>query len=216
MRVDYDPETSTYRTFHALFGDEIEPILHEIQTFMQVHTSEILVLELSHFLNPNVDIHTKLQFQKLLLSKFGSMLYHKASFQTTIGEMQDSNQRIILIVDENDIQNHKLIYPGNAIHNTFANTPDLTIMQQYNDHQLLEFQNTKHPTKLFKLSWTLTADITWILTHLHTKHGLYLLALECNQALGDFLPYQANRSIQFGNILIIDYHDHSDLIPRII
>ena len=92
-----------------------------------------------------------------------------------------------------------------VIHNTFAGTPDLDTMVEYNKQQVIEFSSGKFSNKLFKLSWTLTPNLSTILKSMLLYNTLYELAKTARNAWPDFEKWCFRKNLTLPDIVIFDY-----------
>ena len=211
LRVDYDEETSTFRTFHLLFGLPIQDILNQIQAFIKAHPSEIVIIEMRELLSPSITAEKKRELAQIILDAFGSALFPVTSALPTIGEMQAAGTTVIVAVQDGEINSSSdMIWPTSGkIRDTFANTVDVEEMNEYNQERLVEFNAESNQYLFTKLSWILTPDTDYLKDSL-LRGSIYSLAKdEANPALVDFAA--KNDDVQLGNILIIDYVEQSPL-----
>lgn len=214
LRVDYDPSTSTYKTFHLLFGNDAKSTLLDVANFLKENVREIVVIEMTQFYT-NVDASVKADFQQFLTTTFEGLLYPATNgnaFDKTIGEMVNANYRLILVVEDSDIANHENIWPSTAIVNTYANSPNVTTMIEFNANTLNTFKaRTNNINDMYKMSWTLTPDIAYIQVHALSPGGLYGLSKLGNAELNAFVNSHSETK-QFGQLLIIDYFEESTIM----
>eukprot|EP00563_Minutocellus_polymorphus_P020232 CAMPEP_0197715500 /NCGR_PEP_ID=MMETSP1434-20131217/624_1 /TAXON_ID=265543 /ORGANISM="Minutocellus polymorphus, Strain CCMP3303" /LENGTH=430 /DNA_ID=CAMNT_0043299615 /DNA_START=191 /DNA_END=1483 /DNA_ORIENTATION=+ len=211
LRVDYDTETSSFRIFHLLFGLPIQDILKQIQDFIQMHPSEIVVIEIRELLSSSVTAQKKQELTQIILDSIGSALYPVTNALPTIGEMQTGGTTVIVAVQDGDINSSSdMIWPtSGTIRDTFANTVDVQEMNKYNQERLVEFNSDGNQFLFNKLSWILTPNTDYLKDSL-LRGSIFRLAKEdANPALIDFAA--KNDGVQLGNILIIDYVEQSPL-----
>mmetsp|Transcript_3489 Transcript_3489/g.7979 ORF Transcript_3489/g.7979 Transcript_3489/m.7979 type:complete len:418 (+) Transcript_3489:230-1483(+) len=209
LRVDYDPETSTFRAFHLLFGLRIEDILVQMKEFISDHPTEIIVVEMTELLSPSATAGVKQNLAQTILDTFGSALLPASDSLPTVGDMQSAGTTVIVTVKDDDVNSFsELIWSSNGIRNTFANSVDLQTMIDYNQERLGEFGTASDRFLFNKLSWILTPDSDYIKKSI-LGGSLFDLAKEANPALKDFAARTAGT--QLGDILIVDYVETSPL-----
>ena len=217
LRVDFDG--SDYRFHHLLFGDLVLDHLHEFREFMEQNPSEIIVIEISHMYNQQEPSDpVKLRFQNDLVSAFGELLYKKRSsgrIESTIEEMRNTNQRIVLTVEDDFIAKHPLIWPESLLKNTFPKTAKISEIFEYNLQQMEKFSH-RNPKQLFKISWTATFDAKWFVKNL--RSDMFDSAAATNQKLPDFFSGADDATepfTQYGNILLVDFFETGELMDHI-
>ena len=211
LRVDYDDETSLFRTFHLLFGLPIQDILKQIQDFIKTNPSEIIVIEMRELLSASVTAQKKQELTHIILDFFGSALYPVTNALPTIGEMQAAGTTVIVAVQDGDINSSSdLIWPTSGkIRDTFANTVDVQEMSEYNQERLAEFNSNGNQFLFNKLSWILTPNTDYLKDSL-LRGSIFNLAKE--DANPGLIGFAANNDgVQLGNILIIDYVEQSPI-----
>lgn len=216
LRIDYDPITEQYRVFHALFGNSAISILRDVRRFLDTNPTEIVVIKMKHFFNTKVSSAIKQDFQNLIIDIFNGVLLPASAMRTdrTLGQMIKSNHRIILVVDDSEIASHELIHPRDIIYSTFADTTNPDTLIEYNNDQLANFHENRSSNQLFKLSWTLTGNAGYMIRHIFSKRGLAHLASIGNPKLDDWV--MSNRKVQLGNIFIVDYYQHTNVVPLLV
>jgi len=91
------------------------------------------------------------------------------------------------------------------INNTFANTPHLEKMIEYNKRIVLEHQIAKSSVKL-KLSWTLTPNVFTMIESLYKKPKTLLeLAQEANNAWPAFIDWMIQGNYTWPDVVIFDF-----------
>ena len=186
LRAGWNQSTSTWVTFHNVQGSPVIELLQNISQFLKDEPKEIVIVEISHFRgSPSQnDIQT---LKNMVLQTLGSYLYPvDLDFSFTIGEMVSKGLRAVVTMDEGFNNNN--IWPPQAIYNTYANTPDLDTMVQFNNLTTQQYMKNGCDSCLFKISWTLTANNLNIIdsTEPWKPHTLIQLADYGNIALPSF------------------------------
>ena len=114
LRVAYDNTTNTFRAHHFLLSYfDLLVELKDIEQWVRNHTSEFVVLHLSHFVSmPDTAIHLKLT--SYLASLFKGIIYStKNVFNLNYAQMIKTNQRVIFFYQdiENYIPNSGIFFP---------------------------------------------------------------------------------------------------------
>ena len=90
------------------------------------------------------------------------------------------------------------------VNNTFANTPHLETMVEYNKRVILEHNSNSN--KILKLSWTLTPNVFTMIESLYKKPKTLLeLAQEANDAWSEFVEWMVQGNYKWPNIVIFDF-----------
>lgn len=134
------------------------------------------------------------------------------SFSFTINQMVTTGKRALVTMEQD--YDSVSIWPPSAIHNTYADTPDLKMMVEYNNKTVAKFMNSTWPGTLFKISWTLTPDTDTVLESVlpWKPNTLLKLANNANKALPSFDTQMKNYGWRTGNILIIDHFENSEVL----
>jgi len=162
-----------------------------------------------------------LEQQKLLLNLIqqylGNYLWPQSNGFKTINEMISSGKNLLMTLEFAEIPN--TIWPSYTILNSYANSPDLSTMENYNLQKLKEWsQHGIYQNQLFKMSWTLTPTVTTILEMVlpGKPHTLIELADIADPDLGNYYTNQVQPQHYqypiFGNILIIDDFASSPIV----
>lgn len=212
LRSGWNRTTKQWVTFHFLEGTMVRYLLQNITQYLIDYPKEIVVVEMSHFDgNPTKNDITELS--NMVQDILGPYLYPvDYSLNFTINQMVSSGKRA-LVTMESGFDNIT-IWSGDAIHNTYADTADLTEMIAYNNKTVQAFMNSSHPNQYFKISWTLTPDSTVILDSIEPwkPQNLIALADTANKALPSFYNSISKNGWRMGNILIIDHFEKSQIM----
>jgi hypothetical protein len=209
LRSGWDKDSKTWVTFHFVIGSPVQYLLQNISTFLTDHPQEIVVVEMSHFEGypSSGDISS---LKAMVSTILGPFLYPvDLSFSFTIAQMVSSGKRALVTMEEG--YDNQFIWPPSAIHNTYADTSDLTKMVNYNNQTVQKFMAGTWTNTLFKISWTLTPDGTCITESVlpWKPHSLIQLADHGNVALPSFYNSIQKLGWRMGNILIIDHYETS-------
>lgn len=212
LRAGWNQSTSTWVTFHFIQGSPVIELLQNISQFLNDNPKEIVIVEISHFRGSpsqsNIQTLKDMVFQTL-----GSYLYPvDLKFSFTIGEMISKGLRAIVTMEQgfDDVN----IWPPESIYNTYADTPDLAKMVEFNNQTTQQYMKNGCNMCLFKISWTLTANNANIIESIEPwkPHTLIQLADHGNKALPSFWNSIHKFQWVMGNILIIDHFENSDIM----
>ncbi|XP_040563649.1 PI-PLC X domain-containing protein 3 [Lepeophtheirus salmonis] len=180
------------RVIHALYGDEISPLLQKIRDFLQIHKDEVVILDFQHMYAFKEEHHN--QLEALIDVTFGKWIcpHSVAKEQLTLNFLKSKDIRVIVI------------YPGNRRHywsrsdclNPWPNT--------VSPKKMLSFLNERLPLRdpniLYVSQGILTPDGSFILKHLLSSLRKALAPLASSAIVDSWLPI-----VKTNNIVIIDY-----------
>jgi hypothetical protein len=195
-------------------------LLADLVRFLKAHPTEVIVVEISHFIgSPSAANISHLAHQ--VSSSFGSLLYPPANgFADSISGMVAKNQRAVVSM-ETCLPTPASIWCGDALINSYANSDQLSTMETFNDGIVQAFNNGSDVithSALYKVSWTLTPQDSTIEDSFLPGHPstLYQLAQEANTQLDSWIstsvtPYD----YQLGHIFLIDFFDTTDVVLQV-
>jgi len=154
------------------YGYAMDTMLDDVQTFMGTSQHEVVILDISHFMNfkkydfkdSYFDNDDYIRLAKKINEKIGAYLVQDTSdlLTTSIKELTENGSRVIVIFDENNasaqnVANSNIgIFDNNAmnIYNSYANTNKVDDMKK----DQFEKSRDNSDNRYFLLSWTLTLD----------------------------------------------------------
>jgi len=216
LRIFYDNSSNIWKTHHGpVVGNPIEVILQNTQRFLSLFPSEVIVIEMSH------DFGQTLQQEQMLIDLINeylsSRLWSPAMGFQPINKMISSGKNVIVTLTFDILPD--TIWPGSTIINSYANSPVLSKMEQYNLQQIkLWEQHSIFPNQLYKISWILTPNDETILETIipGCPHTVIELGDIANNDLENFWNNFVNpngfKYPIFANILIIDDYTNSPII----
>jgi len=216
IRCIYDYTDNTWKLHHSfVIGDNLEVLFQQTRQFLIDYPSEVLVLELSH--NENQSQASNQMLFDMVQNYIGKYLLSPSMGFKTIGEMISSGKNVILTCTLDNLPSN--FWSENTIINSYANSPDLTTMEQYNVHQIQSWQaHGIYPNQLYKMSWTLTPNADTILESIipGTPKTVIELADIANRDLDNFwntvVVQDGFKYPVFSNILIIDDYTTSPIV----
>eukprot|EP01123_Difflugia_compressa_P015448 TRINITY_DN8676_c0_g1_i1.p1 TRINITY_DN8676_c0_g1~~TRINITY_DN8676_c0_g1_i1.p1 ORF type:complete len:331 (+),score=35.83 TRINITY_DN8676_c0_g1_i1:80-1072(+) len=216
LRVTWDDSNSVWKTHHGpVVGTTVEDVLSQIKSFVMTHSSEVLVLELSHQVTSSNPQQNQILLNAIE-SYLGQYLWPHQNGFNTINSMIQSGKTVLLTMTLDTIPSN--IWPASTIINSYANSPILSTMEAYNLGQVQSWQTHGNYTgQLYKISWTLTPDADTILESLlpDTSKTLIDLANVANNDLSNWFGRSITPSMKypyFANILIIDNFSTSPIV----
>jgi hypothetical protein len=209
-------------SYHFELGLPIYTHLSALNSFLLLHPSEIMVIEVSHLASANLTQKKLNALRDMIISIFGPILYPRINdFNAmTIGDMIATNQRVIVTLSDNaTISNYTQLWHGFSMINSYADTDSLAQMTSYNWQQVIQF-NSLHslPTSaLYKLSWILTPQVSTIVDSLlpGKPKSLKNLADIGNSGLSGFASAALKKRWRLCQLLLIDFEERSEIMQVI-
>ncbi|CAF3809350.1 unnamed protein product [Adineta steineri] len=209
-------------SYHFELGLPIYTHLSPLNSFLLLHPSEIMVIEISHLASKNLTQTNLNSLRDMVINIFNPILYPRIhDFNaTTIGDMITTNQRVIVTLsDDTTIMNYTQLWYGSSMINSYANSDSLPQMTLYNWQQVLQFNSLPSlPTSaLYKLSWTLTPQVSTIFDSLlpHKPKSLKSLADIGNSGLTGFASAVLKKKWKLCQLLLIDFQERSQIMQVI-
>ena len=213
---------SNWFSYHFELGLPIYTHLSALNVFLLSHPSEIMVVEVSHLASTNLTQTNLNQLRDMIIDIFGPMLYPRTKNfnDTTIGEMIAANQRVVVTLsDDATVANYTSLWYGSSMINSYANSDSLSEMTAYNWQQVTSFNSLPLlPTSaLYKLSWTLTPQVSTIVDSVlpNKPKSLKNLADIGNSGLSAFASAVLTKEWKLCQLLLIDFQERSDIMQVI-
>lgn len=209
-------------SYHFELGLPIYTHLSGLNSFLLSHPQEIMVIEISHLASKNLTQEHLNVLRDMIINIFGSLLYPRTKDfnTTTIGDMIATNQRVVVTLsDDATIANYTQIWSGSSMINSYANSDSLAQMTAYNWQQVNMFNSLPSlPTNaLYKLSWTLTPQVSTIVDSVlpDRPKSLKSLADIGNSGLSSFANSVLTKQWRLCQLLLIDFQERSDIMKVI-
>lgn len=209
-------------SYHFELGLTIYTHLSDLNTFLLSHPNEIMVVEISHLASKNLTQQSLDILRDMIINIFGSMLFPRTkNFNTTtIGDMIAANQRVVVTLsDDTTIANYPQLWYGSSMINSYANSDSLPQMISYNREQVRQFNSLPSlpSSALYKLSWTLTPQVSTIIDSIipGRPKSLRQLAGIGNSGLGGFANETLTNGLRLCQLLLIDFQERSVIMDVI-
>eukprot|EP01139_Manchomonas_bermudensis_P011044 Amastigsp_a341895_43.p1 type:complete len:334 gc:universal Amastigsp_a341895_43:95-1096(+) len=224
IRASWCALNNTWRTNHGVvLGAPLAELLEDAAAFALQQPTEVLVLEISHTESYNEPPSSAVAaLVALVTSAFGELLVPSSvPLGTPIAELVAANTRVLVTIDDPAaLALSELVWDGDTIINTYANSPMLATMESFNSGQVTQFRNglangTLGSSQLYKISWTLTPNAATVLGTLlpNQPKSLLELAQIANVALPGWVAgLNATGFPLLGNIFIIDSYETSEIV----
>jgi hypothetical protein len=212
LRAGWQNTTNIWVTFHYVDGSPVEYLLGNISAYLRDYPKEIVIVEISHFdgyPNSSDIIALKTMVQNILGPYLAPV---DLTFSFTVNQMISTGKRAMVTMAK--AYDNVTIWPPSSIYNTYADSPNLKQMIEFNNKTVNTFMQGTWPNELFKISWTLTANSDTITSSVlpWNPHTLLMLADNANKALPSFDTEMKNYGWRMGNILIIDDYANSIIL----
>eukprot|EP01130_Rhizamoeba_saxonica_P015160 TRINITY_DN6751_c0_g1_i1.p1 TRINITY_DN6751_c0_g1~~TRINITY_DN6751_c0_g1_i1.p1 ORF type:complete len:392 (+),score=64.95 TRINITY_DN6751_c0_g1_i1:150-1178(+) len=215
IRVCFDEKHQVFRLHHTLMGSPLSDAFDDVQKYMNMIQTEIIVIQVGGFINMNDTRHK--QVIDMIESKIGDyMLPHNPKgFVNTYGEMVKTGKTIIVSYgDDQQIIKKPKFWQESSIYGGWANKDNYMDMENYVAEDFIK--NSGNPHVLYKLQWILTASMRRVvegLVPLEPVTSLHDLSHLCNKHLNSFLV-ENNRYKP--NIIMVDFFGETDNIQQAI
>lgn len=212
LRAGWQSLTQTWVTFHFVEGYPVQYLLGNISQYLKDYPSEIVVVEMSHFDGfPTENAIESLK--QMVLNTLGPFLQPvDLNFSFTVNQMITTGKRALVTMASGF--DNTIIWPPSTFYGSYADSPDIKKMIDYNNKTVELFMSQDWPGQLFQISWTLTPDTNTVLdTVIPWKpHTLIQLADYGNIALPSFYTEMKKYGWRMGNILLIDHYEKSNIL----
>jgi hypothetical protein len=209
-------------SYHFELGLPIYTHLSALNSFLLLHSSEIMVIEVSHLASTNLTQKNLNGLRDMIINLFGPMLYPRINDfnATTISDMIATNQRVVVTLsDDATIANYTQLWYGSSMINSYANTDSLDKMTSYNWQQVIKFNSLPSlpASALYKLSWTLTPQVSTIFDSVlpNKPKSLKNLADIGNSGLSGFASATLKKGWRLCQLLLIDFQERSEIMQVI-
>ena len=214
MRCGLWNVSGAWHTYHHLVGQSIHYLSSNIIQFLEEHPHEVVLIEANNLCGTQLTPRDVATLCSNLSEQFGEYLYPRRANATdpfpTYGDMVSSGHRVLVSVKWSDLS----VFDGypnvwyNAFQNSYADSPDLTEMEQFNDEQVELFNDGgTEQHLLFKISWTLTPNADTLLhsVQLHEPHSLLELGAIADDQMANWTTNKIiNEQLRIGNVFIFD------------
>ena len=216
MRCGLWNVTESWHTYHHQVGQSIQFLSSNIIQFLDEHPWEIVIIEANNLcggIGGPLNDHQVATLASNFTQQFGDYLYPRRLSMDdafpTYGDMINSGHRVFCSIKWSNISIFDP-YPNiwyNAFENTYADSPNVTQMELFNDEQVERFNNGSTDSNLlFKVSWTLTPNADTLLNSVkvHEPHSLLQLAVIADDQMANWTTNKLNNNLSIGNIFIFD------------
>nr|ACO10292.1 Phosphatidylinositol-specific phospholipase C X domain-containing protein 3 [Caligus rogercresseyi] len=188
-------EEKELRVIHALFGEEVGPILKQIRDFLMFHRDEVIVLDFQHLYAFTPQTHASLE--ALIDGIFGKWICPptEPKNKLSLNYLKRKDFRVIVIYP----QIHPRYWPRGDCPNPWPSTAS--------PRKLVTFLNERlplrDPFKLYVSQGILTADGPFIIKHLLSSLRKALAPLAASAIIHEWLPSVLRKGGV--NIVILDF-----------
>lgn len=227
LRAGWEAESMAWRIHHALTGQSVDEILEEVKVFLVERPSEVVMVELSHFLG-DPDAAAVERLAVVVDEVFGDLLAPfpgdtAALYSMKIGsEFVDKNRRCVVVFEDDEVGAKHKFWPSRAITNTYADSDETNVMRAFNQDVVRAFNDPDFaPEAVLKLSWTLTTQAKTILESFnlikrHPKSLVELARTRANPFLSSFIADATSHRCSVGHIIVIDDFAEADVVDDVL
>ncbi|KAK3103987.1 hypothetical protein FSP39_023435 [Pinctada imbricata] len=210
LRVCSHKKKKTLNFIHGLYGDEVKPVLNDINQFLDKHRKEIVLLDFNHFYCMDQSDHTELM--DMIQDVFGSKLCPLLDMESATLESLWENQLQVIVFYQNDAaKDNHFFWPATSIRSPWANTSQLSNLMSFLESNYKE----GHPDDIFYV-WqgVLTPTTETVVMHFCSS----LKDCLCNKVDPIFVSWLKDKRRGKNGITIcnMDYVETPDYIPTIL
>ena len=210
LRVALHKKKGTFNYVHGLYGAEVKPILEEVNTFLDAHSQEVVILDFNHFYDMEESDHHKLL--GIITDVFGAKLCPLLNMESVTLEMLWENQLQVLVFYQNDAVKENLqFWPANAIRSPWANTTNISDLMSFMDKH---YKEGRVADIFYVWQGVLTPGTNTVLMHLCSS----LKDCLCNKVPPLFVPWLKDKHIGKNgiSICIMDFAESLEFIQTVI
>lgn len=199
----------SFRIIHALFGEEIENILSDINSFLNQHPGEVVILDFQHLYDFKEEDHDVLV--SLLKTTFGPKKLSTWQANTpmySLNEMLALGQRVVVVYPALG-GTQPFLWPRTLCQNPWPHTTKVRVLRDV----LTQDLDMRDPNSLFVTQGVLTPDTSTVFMNLFSSLEK-LTCKRCNKFLVDWLGDKEIQS-KNPNIIICDFPEQYEL-PNLI
>ncbi|KAK6192498.1 hypothetical protein SNE40_003952 [Patella caerulea] len=215
LRVTTKPYTEDLYFHHTLYADKVEPSLRDMNTFLDAHPKEVIILDFNHF-NKEMEITRDDQLISMILNIFGDKVCPLQDMSSlTLNTLWSRKLQVIVIYHREDIKSkYPQIWPGSVICSPWINTKDVNELVHGLDNHYDPHPEKHNKNMLFSYQGVLTPDTRFIVANccgsLKTD-----LAHKASPAVVKWLSKKAAGPNKM-NICLIDFADQYDFMSTIL
>ena len=210
LRVSSKKETEDLYFVHGIYGGKIEDSMREINSFLDQHQREIVLLDFNHFYRVTEGQHT--QFLSLLLDIFGSKVCPFVDVEsTTLDMMWENNLQVIIFYHDDIIKEHLQFWPGDLIPSPWADKTEVSKLMKFLEKNYKEGRPTD---KFYITQGICTPDSYYVIAHFATD----LKNAMAKKVAPPYVSWLKTRQAGYQgvNICILDFVEMSDYIPSVL
>lgn len=209
LRVASKKHQDDLRYLHSLYGPSVKDSLQEIQTFLDSHPKEVVILDFNHFYEMNEKHHENLI--ELVTDKFESkMCPHLDMDSVTLSMMWESGLQVIVFYQNNFIRDNMMFWPASSIKAPWANTADIHDLMTFLDSR---FKSGRPLDEFHVTQGVITPGTGMIMSHLNSS-----LQAMTEKVAPRIVVWLKDKKIgsQGINICMIDFVEKADFISNVI
>uniref|UniRef100_A0A915ABL8 PI-PLC X domain-containing protein 3 n=2 Tax=Parascaris TaxID=6254 RepID=A0A915ABL8_PARUN len=204
---------SGIRVLHALYGEELHRVLSEMNSFLEAHPREVIVVDFNHLYNFNVIAYKHLL--KVVEVTFGhaKLCPRGEVTQLTLDKMWSNGSQVVVIsARERRIPSNSWIWGPSSIISPYANVNRLDRLLPFLDVTLRDHR--KGPRNILYVSQgVLTAKKRDVCFHPRSSLEIFF-ARKCTEELISWI--QSYEKPSYFNIIICDFVDTGGFCDTVI
>lgn len=198
------------KILHALYGSPVVEIFKQIQSFLEDHPKEVVILDFQHFYGlDQVDLTS---LRHLVLQYFQSKLCPFFQDVPSLTFLHSRGLQVIVICDYfNRFCNISWAWPRYSCPNPWANTTKASDLESF----LIEGLTTRDIRRLFVSQAIFTLNLSTLLRNPFSSLEKRL-ARPCDKMIAKETLHQIRHNHLPLNILMIDYVEKCDIVTSVI
>ncbi|CAI9717994.1 PI-PLC X domain-containing protein 3 [Octopus vulgaris] len=162
LRVAYNDSCNDFQFVHGIYGPKIDCCMQEINSFLEKHQKELVILDFNHFYNVNPENHKRLL--SMLSDIFGKkMCPFIGAANLTLNIAWEVNLQVVICYHHSLAAQQPIFWPGNAVQHLWANTDQLPkLIRAFEE----EYRKGRPSDCFFNWQGILTPSISTVLQHL--------------------------------------------------
>jgi len=194
-----------YRLLHGLYGAELFSILDDMNSFLDNHASEIVILDFQHMFSCVYEDHKTII--ERIQTTFGAKLLEKSKEIPSLKEMQDAKKQVIVIYGSYS-DSYDFLWPRVFCLSPWANTMSLSLLLKF----LLKHMTKRPKNCLYVTQAVLTPQVKTILFKPFST--LFKQTQDVRDSLPNWLETEAAKCSP--NIVMADFVTDYDISSVII
>ncbi|EYB89531.1 hypothetical protein Y032_0230g2940 [Ancylostoma ceylanicum] len=209
LRVSYPPakvreSSSDFRLIHALYGPKLQDVLQEVVDFLQTNTKEVILLDMNHLYDFDVDTYALLKSQIIKVLGNARICPVNLPNKTSLDYMWTNGYRVIIFSPVNE--EASLFWPSTLIPSPWPNTNKVNSLLQILESELDTRCKSCDPVAFFVSQGVLTPKASDVVRKWFSSLRSALSQTATKRVL-QWLATVAEKKKEKINVVILDFVD---------